>query len=492
MKRQQTAAATVVVLTLLLSVLLTGSAGANPSGPEGDGRGASASEKLDRAPRSSTRAMQDVTPPTITAECPPTIRCVVAPAAYQANDGNEADYGNYDTANRPSDGLKINSIIIHDGEGSCEAIINAFKNPRHYASSQYVVCRDGTVYQMVRNQDLPWHAGNWWFNMHSIGIEHEGSAATGSTDYTNAMYWASAQLVKYLTTRFNIPRDRGHILGHDNVSAVKDSQVAGMHYDPGPFWNWQNYMALVGAPVLPSGGFNSEFVTVAPTWPLSKQTVTGCEGGTCPSQPTNFVYVRTEPRADAPFITDPIVGQGSTVISNNAARLFHGQTFGNPEKKIVSGGIWYKVWANGISGWFFSPHSAPTALPASAKYITPKAGKSSIPVYGRPSPKAGEYPQKVTDPATGEVKPLLEIPPASFWIPTLAPEAPLSYRISAGQRYAVIDANAPNDHFYAWTITADRTLFPEDHTRFVGTERYVEIQLGNRVGFVKFADVDIK
>ena len=442
--------------------------------------GASQSEKTLQNPQILTKALNtpNVTPPTIKAECPSTIRCIVAPAAYAANDGNVADYGNYDTTNRPHDGLKINSIVIHDGEGSCEAIVNAFKDPRHYASAQYVVCKDGTVYQMVRTQDLPWHAGNWYFNMHAIGIEHEGSAATGGTDYTNALYRSSAELVKYLTARFSIPRDRAHIIGHDNVPAVKDSQVAGMHYDPGPFWNWQSYMALIGAPVLPTGGFNSGFVTVAPTWPLSKQTVTGCAGTTCPSQPTNFVYLKTEPRSDAPLLTDTILGQGSTIISNNAARLFHGQTFAVADKRLVSDGVWYKVWANGVTGWFYSPWKAPTALPATGSSITPKAGKVSVPVYGRPSPEASAYPEQ-----------LLSQEPGSFWIPALAPEAPLSYTVQAGQRYKVIDTVVPNDHFYAWAIDSS---YPYDHTVWQGKTHFIEIQYGNRVAFVKADDVVVK
>jgi len=418
--------------------------------------------------------------PTVKAECPPTIRCVVAPAAFEANDGNVEDYGNYDTANRPKD-LKINSILIHDGEGTCQDIVDAFKNPRHYASSQYVVCRDGTVYQMVRNQDLPWHAGNWYFNMHSIGIEHEGSAATGSTDYTFAMYRASAELVRYLTHRFDIPRDRGHIIGHDNVPAVKTSQIAGMHYDPGPYWNWQLYMTLVGAPVVPSGT-GKDFVTIAPQWGLSRQAVVcpaGVEGcSSDASKPTNFVNLTVEPRANSAFITDPVIGEGSALISNNAARLFYGQTVAIADKKLERNGIWYQVWANGIKGWFFSPWVAPTAFPASSKYITPKSGLASIPVYGRPSPELSAYPAD-----------LIGSSPASFWIPTLAPTDPLAYTIPAGQKYTVIDKNAVNDHFYAWAMDAS---FPYDHTVWKGKTKFIEIQFGNRVGFVKAADVVLK
>lgn len=474
MNRKRAAAAIVGILVML--GLIPGFAQAEiQSGPQGD---SSIVEKPTSTARTMTTAAVD--PPTITPECPQTIRCVVDPAAFAPNNGVE-DYGNYDLANRPND-LKITSIVIHDGEGSCEEIRAAFRNPAHYASTQYVVCRDGTVYQMVRTRDLPWHAGNWYYNMHSIGIEHEGNAATGSTDYTPAMYWASAQLVKYLTTRFGIPRDRGHIIGHDNVPAVKTSQIAGMHYDPGPYWNWQLYMALIGAPVLPTG-LGTNFVTIAPQWGLSRQAVvcpTGVEGcSSDASKPTNFIQLTVEPRANSALLTDPVTGQGSALISNNAAKLFYGQTFAVATKRLQRDGVWYQVYVNGVKGWFFSPWSAPTAFPASPDhYITPKPGLSSIPVYGRPSPETSAYPAD-----------LLASPPASFWIPTLAPTTPLAYTIPAGQKYTVVDPNPVNDHSYAWSMDSS---FPYDHTVWVGTTRYIEIQFGNRVAFVKADDVILK
>ncbi len=478
--RAQRSAATVLAVLVLL-IGLAPSAGAHAPGLDGDQIGSSMSEKLaQNEPRLAASAA--VTPPTITPECPPTIRCIVVPAAFTAIGDDVTNYGNYDVTDRPRD-MKITSINIHDGEGTCQEILDAFKNPLHYAATHYVVCKDGTVYQMVRTQDMPWHAGNWYFNMHQIGIEHEGHSATGGTDYTTALYRSSSELVKYLTGRFGISCDRDHILGHDNIPAVKASQIAGMHTDPGPYWNWQLYMAMTCGPAVPSGGLNSNFVTVAPIWWLNKQSVTGCSvgnNGCAPEGPhsANFVYLRSEPRSDAPYFTDPVLGQGSTEITNNAARLFYGQTFAVADKKFDTSGMWYKVWVNGSTGWLLSPWNAPAALPATGKYIAPKAGQTSIPVYGRPVPEQSAYP---TD--------LLSTPPASFWIPTLAPQAPLPYNVLAGQRYRVIDAGPVNDHFYAWAIDSS---YPYDHQVFPGKTRFIEIQYGNRIGFVKADDVVIR
>lgn len=449
--------------------------GENPSGKLGHDGKPLISKPVDKL----DKTMGTKSAPAFQAECPPTVRCVVIPAAYSPNNGNVEDYGNYDKANRPSD-MAINSVIIHDTEGDLQSVLDAFQNPSFYASAHYVVNTDGTIYQMVRNKDMAWHAGNWSFNMHSIGIEHIGHAALGGTEYTPAMYYASSQLVKYLTDKYHIPRDREHILGHDNVPGTSAASIPGMHVDPGPFWNWQNYMAMMGAPVTPHGSTKSGLVTIAPVWPLNKPQVTGCSGGTdngcvpAKSQPANFVYLRTEPRSDAPYFIDQVLGQGSTEIANNAARLFHGQTFAVASQKIDRGGIWYQIWANGQKGWFYSPWKAPTALPASGNYATPKTGLASIPTYGRAIPERSEYPAD-----------LLAVPPASWYIPT---PTPLPYTVAAGQRYKVV-GEVPTDHFYAW---ASDSSFPYDHTLFQGYTKYLMVQLGNRVGYVKASDVDIR
>ena len=84
-------------------------------------------------------------------------------------------------------------------------------------SWQYTLrASDGHIAQHVKAKDVAWHAGNWYVNAKSIGLEHEGYAARG-TWYTEAMYRSSAKLVRYLADRYDIPLDRQHILGHDVV-----------------------------------------------------------------------------------------------------------------------------------------------------------------------------------------------------------------------------------------------------------------------------------
>ena len=173
-------------------------------------------------------------------------------------------------------------------------------------SAHYVLSTGGDVTQMVDNKNVGWHAGNWNVNMHAIGYEHEGFAIQGTTWYTDAMYQASAALTRHLAAEYGIPLDRGHIIGHDDIPGPTDAFARGMHWDPGPFWNWARYMELLGAPIVPTAT-GGNVITIRPDFATNKPPVRDCEGTgeLVPPQPTSFVYVYTEPSLTAPLADDP-------------------------------------------------------------------------------------------------------------------------------------------------------------------------------------------
>ena len=141
----------------------------------------------------------------------------------------------------------INDIVIHDTEGRFLGSIRALQNPHIDGSAHFVVSARGQIVQLVPVTDVAWHAGNRWWNLHSIGIEHEGWA-DGRHAYTEEEYRASAELVAYLAHRWSIPIDRQHIIGHAEVPDPNHPGLFGgvsHHVDPGPFWNWRHYMSLV-------------------------------------------------------------------------------------------------------------------------------------------------------------------------------------------------------------------------------------------------------
>lgn len=155
-----------------------------------------------------------------------------------------ASSSNYTVSSRESS-YPINYVIIHTTQGSYSGTISWFQNPSAQVSAHYVVkSSNGAVTQMVREKDVAWHAGNWTYNTQSIGIEHEGFVEQDGW-YTEAMYQSSAAIVRSVTAKYGIPRDRSHIIGHNEVPGAT-------HTDPGPRWNWSYFMSLVNQTPPPS------------------------------------------------------------------------------------------------------------------------------------------------------------------------------------------------------------------------------------------------
>ncbi|MFB4263323.1 N-acetylmuramoyl-L-alanine amidase [Nonomuraea sp. GTA35] len=156
-----------------------------------------------------------------------------------------ANSANYAVSSRPTSD-KIDRIVIHVAQGSYAGTISWFQNPAAKVSSHYVVrSSDGAVTQMVREKDRAFHAGE--YNRRSVGIEHEGFV-NDATWFTDAMYRSSAALTRNIADRYGIPKDRTHIVGHNQVPGTD-------HTDPGGHWNWTTFMRYVtggsGGPTNP-------------------------------------------------------------------------------------------------------------------------------------------------------------------------------------------------------------------------------------------------
>jgi N-acetyl-anhydromuramyl-L-alanine amidase AmpD len=394
-------------------------------------------------------------------ECPRTLACEWIPAPYQELPNN--DYGNHDLADRP-ESQQIKYIVIHDTEGQWDGVLDLVQDPT-YVSWQYSLrSADGHVAQHVKAKDVAWQAGNWYINSTSIGLEHEGFAAQG-TWYTEAMYRSSAKLVRYLAAKYRIPLDRAHIIGHDNVPGTIPSTVQGMHWDPGPYWDWAHYFDLLGAPFRTTGSAaHTGMVTIKPDYAKNKPAFTGCvtTGVPCTPRGSGSVILHTEPRADAPLLKDtglkPDGSSGTMHISDHSSRVETGQQYAVADVR----GDWTAIWYLGQKGWFYNPRKAPTALGATGLVVTPKKGKATVPVYGRAYPEATAYPSTITPQAV----------------------TPLQYTFAAGERYAL---GGVNQSEYYWATTFDAT----NHTVVRGRTKYLQVQFGHRIMFVNAADVDV-
>ena len=128
-------------------------------------------------------------------------------------------------------------------------------------SIHYVIQRDGTVYCLIPENRVAWHAGPGTYlddpkytdcmNQYAIGIE---LLAIGSQEdmqlyltpdeyealddslkgYTEAQYEALAALVADLCQRYEIPQDTTHIIGHSDYSSDKP--------DPGELFDWSRIL----------------------------------------------------------------------------------------------------------------------------------------------------------------------------------------------------------------------------------------------------------
>jgi len=389
-------------------------------------------------------------------ECPRDLDCQFIPAVAE----------NYDAARRP-DGMKIHYIVLHVEEGYDQGTISWFQNPASQVSAHYVVrSSDGRVTQMVRTRDIARHAGNWSINMHGIGIEQEGFALEGATWFSEPMYRSTARLVRYLADRFDVPLDRGHIIDSNEVPPTTPERVRLMHWDTGPLYDWQHIMELVKAPISRSGEKNSGIVTITPDFATNRPNLTTCYKGPCrelPSQPANFVYLRTEPRADASLISDPAFPAGASGTTNAediSDKAAFGQQFAVADRK----GDWTAIHYGGQLAWFYDPSNQRTSTPTTGKLVTPRSDLNSISVYGRAYPEASAY--------QGTEVPVQEV-------------VPLPYSIPAGQRY-VSFGSVPADYYYAKTVDAS---LPGERTLVKGKEHYLLISFNHRLAFVKASDV---
>jgi len=427
-----------------------------------------------------------------TAECPRSLACEWMPAAYART--GKGGYGNHDRLDRTR---RIDTIVVHDTEGSYRGIAALVRNPRYVSWHYTIRSADGHVAQHVLGKDIAWHAGNWDVNSRSIGIEHEGYLAKGGTWYTEAMYRASARLVRYLADRYDIPLDRAHILGHDNVPGTSPTTLPEMHEDPGPYWDWAHYFDLLGAPFgqpeavsddlprtlsrkasvkLPKessgkppgqaspAGSGRDSVLIRPAYDDHRPHYTGCATTkptrSCPAHGASAVWLRTAPRDDAPLVDDlgKRVGQPSTYsVYDHSARASTGQRFGVAERR----GAWTAIWYLGQKAWLHNPAARPTAVRAAGPLVTPV--RAGVQVYGV------AYPGKAAYQGTG----------ASHQRRT-----PLGYTIGPGQTYAL-------GQTLTGTYHAAGSFNPAKHVTITGDVRYHQIQLGHRVAFVRARDVRV-
>lgn len=132
-------------------------------------------------------------------------------------------------------GYRPEAIVIHVMDGTLSGTDSWFANPKSAVSAHYGVGKNGEIHNYVDEENTAWHAGrinapSWKLikqtanrnyvnpNCYTIGIEHEG---TDDSDWTDAMYQSSGDLIAQLAAKWNIPIDRQHIIGHHEIYSLK-------------------------------------------------------------------------------------------------------------------------------------------------------------------------------------------------------------------------------------------------------------------------------
>ncbi|KOG10372.1 MULTISPECIES: N-acetylmuramoyl-L-alanine amidase [Streptomyces] len=393
------------------------------------------------------------------AECPRDLGCDWTPAPYRMLSAEPGDFGNHDLSDRPHN-QAIDYIVIHDTEATWDTTLKLVQDPTYVSWHYSLRSADGHIANHLRAEDVGWHAGNWYVNSKSIGLEHEGFLAEGGQWYTEAMYRTSARLVRHLAKTYDVPLDRAHVIGHDNVPGTVPANVAGMHQDPGPYWDWDHYFDLLGKPFKAHGKPTSPLVTIRPDYDSNTEPYYcgATPADLCPVHGSASITLRSEPRDDAPLVTDVGIrpSPGTWSVYNHAARVSTGQKYVVAEHR----GDWTALWYLGQKGWFENDPRHPMTLPSKGLVARLRPGLDGAPLYGRAYPEPAAYPAGIP------VQPLV----------------PLQYTLRPGQFYSV--GQTVNGEYYH-----SKTFELAGHTVVRGALKYHQVQFGHRIMFVKADDV---
>jgi len=135
------------------------------------------------------------------------------------------------TSTRSIDTIVIHSSynILSGNEFDIAQIIKEYQQTN--AAPHYMVARDGTVYQLVKEKDIAWHAGvskmparsaggkdgRTGVNAFSIGIEMIGTKTSG---YTDAQYTSLKKLIDDIRSRYTIK----NVVGHKDISPGRKTE----------------------------------------------------------------------------------------------------------------------------------------------------------------------------------------------------------------------------------------------------------------------------
>jgi N-acetylmuramoyl-L-alanine amidase len=126
----------------------------------------------------------------------------------------------------PRGGADIKMIVLHATVGSGASALAWLTNPASRVSSHYLIYKTGSIYQLVADSEVAWHAGkSTWHGMDSddiargsLGIELE-NANTGRDPYPPAQLASARWLCQTKIARYTI--ERGDVVRHLDIAMPK-------------------------------------------------------------------------------------------------------------------------------------------------------------------------------------------------------------------------------------------------------------------------------
>lgn len=129
---------------------------------------------------------------------------------------------------------KPNYVIIHHtAQNACEKTLKTFTLSKTQVSAHYVICKDGTVYNMLNDYLRAWHGGaaKWGnvtdINSVSIGIELDNN---GFEPFSDTQIDGLIALLQLLKKNYNIPA--ANFIGHADIAPQRKQ-------DPNQYFPWK-------------------------------------------------------------------------------------------------------------------------------------------------------------------------------------------------------------------------------------------------------------
>lgn len=148
----------------------------------------------------------------------------------------------------------IKYIILHYTEMTFNGAVERLCSEESSVSAHYIIKDDGSIYQLVEDNYIAWHAGmSFWqgeekLNESSIGIEMDN---LGDHPFPKEQMSSCKDLCLYLMHKYNIAPQ--NVLGHSDIAP--DRKI-----DPGIYFDWK-YLAEHGIGIIPKNKYKKEHIT---------------------------------------------------------------------------------------------------------------------------------------------------------------------------------------------------------------------------------------